>query len=98
MSSRKHRGEKYLPFAFTEHGVAMLSSVLRSERAIKMNIAIVRAFVALRHFALTYNELAQKIAELEARYDHQFTDVYQVLDLLVAEKTFENRKRIGFKQ
>lgn len=72
-------GIRYLPKAFTEHGVTMLASILRSERAIKMNIAIVRAFIALRRISMHYNELAEKIKELEIRYDKHFSNVYDVL-------------------
>ena len=82
INSRKHRGEKYLPLAFTEHGVTMLASILRSDKAVKVNISIVRAFVALREFALTYRELANKLVEMETKYNMQFKDVYEVLDLL----------------
>src|SRR6266513_4349765 len=66
-SSRKHRGQSYRPYAFTEQGVAMLSSVLNSERAIKVNIAIMRAFVKLRQALETNRELARKFSELEQR-------------------------------
>ena len=61
------------PFAFTEQGVAMLSSVLRSEKAIDTNVAIMRAFVALRRFALTYAELSQKVIEIETRMGKKFS-------------------------
>ncbi len=74
---------KYLPFAFTEQGIAMLSSVLRSEKAVLVNINIMRAFVMLRQFALNYSELAQKIAELESKFDLEFTDVWEALNLLL---------------
>ena len=100
--SQKHREGQYLPYAFTEHGVAMLSSVLRSQKAIEMNIAIVRAFIALRQFALNFKELAEKIAELESKYDGQFDDVYEALQLLLSERKNKieqaERKRIGYKQ
>jgi signal transduction histidine kinase len=100
MSSRKNRGAKYLPLAFTEQGVAMLSSVLRSSIAIQVNISIMRTFVLIREYALTYAELAQKIAELEANYDQKFEDVYELLKQLLAHKSdkegWEERKRIGF--
>ena len=93
---------KYLPFAFTEQGVAMLSSVLRSEKAVLVNVSIMRAFVMLRQFALNYTELAQKIAELEGRHDLEFADVWEALDLLLNDKESrsaqESRKRIGFQQ
>ncbi len=102
MSSRKHRGGKYLPYAFTEHGITMLASVLHSKKAIQMNIAIVEAFIALKQFALSYKELAEKIASLEKKYNKSFADVYKALQLLLREKQthddWENRKRIGFKK
>jgi hypothetical protein len=79
----------------------MLASVLRSERAVKMNIAIVRAFIALRKLGMHYEDLAMKIKELETRYDKQFSDVYDVLLALQEDKKlkkdFNNRERIGFK-
>jgi len=98
----KHRSSAYLPYAFTEHGVTMVASVLRSEKAVKMNIAIVRAFIALREMAMHYKELAQKIEELEKKYHKQFGDVYQALNLLLEERNEEeeqkNREPIGFKK
>lgn len=99
----KGRGKysKYLPYAFTEHGVTMLASILKSERAVKMNIAIVRAFIALRRISMHYNELAEKIKELEIRYNKQFSDIYDVLLAMQEDKkqwdNFANRERIGFK-
>jgi len=98
----KRGGTQKLPYVFTEHGVTMLASVLRSKKAIQMNIAIVEAFIALKELALTYKELAEKIAKLERKYNHQFADVYEALDLLLNEKQtrvdWENRQRIGFKR
>ena len=111
-SSRKHRGEKYLPLAFTEQGVAMLSSVLHSEKAIQTNIAIMRAFVALRRYALSFAELAEKVLS----HDKQLDDINEVLKWLgeenqaradeiaalqagsVTSEDWENRERIGFKK
>jgi len=85
------------PIAFTEQGVAMLASVLRSEKAIDVNIQIVRAFVYLRQYALTYNDLANRLEELEGK----FTDVSQAINYLLKkdkeETTLKKRKRIGFK-
>ena len=78
-------GTRYPPFAFTEHGVAMLSSVLNSPKAIQTNIAIIKAFITLRRYALTYSELAHKIAELEAKYDREFADINEVLKWLGEE-------------
>ncbi|MBL7791240.1 MAG: ORF6N domain-containing protein [Saprospiraceae bacterium] len=76
---------KYLPFAFTEHGVAMLSSVLNSSRAIEVNISNFRAFILLRRYAFTFGELAQKIAELETKFEREFADVHEVLKWLGEE-------------
>jgi hypothetical protein len=73
MSSRKHRGHRYRPYAFTEHGVAMLSSVLRSRRAVEVNIAIMRTFVQLRRLMDSNRELVRKIDTREKKYDEQFT-------------------------
>ena len=77
MSSRKHRSSKYLPLAFTEHGVTMLANVLKSKKARQTSIAIVRAFISLKQFVLNYNELAKKMKELESKYNRKFADVYQ---------------------
>ncbi len=91
-----------LPFAFTEHGVTMLASILRSDKAIKVNIGIVRAFIMLREFVLTNKELAEKLKRLELRYNKQFKDIYDALNYLINEKQkqidFEKRDRIGFKK
>jgi len=78
-------GTRYPPFAFTEHGVAMLSSVLNSPKAIQTNIAIFRAFIALRHYALSYADLAQRIAEMEARTGKELADINDVLRWLGEE-------------
>lgn len=94
-------GTRKLPLAFTEQGVAMLSSVLRSKKAVQVNIAIMRTFVLIREYALTYSELAQKLAELEATYDQKFEDVYELLRQLLVNKSenedWNKRKRIGYK-
>lgn len=93
---------KYQPFAFTEQGIAMLSSVLNSEKAIQVNIAIMRAFVLMRQYALNFQELALKIQELEKTYDKTFDDVFDVLNhLLKKDKQLEQqtkREKIGFKK
>ena len=101
MSSRKHRGNIYLPFAFTEHGVAMLANVLKSSKARQTSIAIVRAFITLKKFVLNYDELSGKLQELESKYNKQFKDVYDAINFLL-QKDNQNtqqkqRKRIGFK-
>ncbi len=75
-TSSQWGGRRYRPYAFTEQGIAMLSSVLHSERAIRVNIEIMRAFVRLRVMLLSHEELARKLAELEQRYDEQFKVVF----------------------
>ena len=95
-------GARKLPFAFTEHGVTMLTGILRSEKATIANIAIVRAFIALRQGALQYKELAEKLAQLESTNNKQFKDIYQALNYLIdkkqKEEDFSKRQRIGFKR
>jgi hypothetical protein len=81
--------------AFTEQGVAMLSSVLRSDRAADVNIAIMRTFVQLRRLMDSNRELARKISEMEKRYDEQFRTVFQAIQQLIAEEE-EPKRRIGF--
>lgn len=92
---------KYQPFAFTEQGIAMLSSVLNSEKAIQVNIAIMRAFVMMRQYALNFQELEKKIKELEKTYDKTFDDVFDVLNhLLKKDKQLDQQKKrekIGYK-
>lgn len=78
-------GTRFPPFAFTEHGVAMLSGVLNSPKAIQVNIAIIKVFMALRRYALTFVELAQKIADLESKFDREFADINEVLKWLGEE-------------
>ncbi len=90
-------GRRNQPFAFTEQGIAMLSSVLNSERAIKVNIAIMRAFVKLRKLLQTNEELNRKFQEIEKKYDKQFQVVFQVLKKLM-EQPEPARKEVGFKQ
>jgi hypothetical protein len=86
---------KYAPFAFTEQGVAMLSSVLRSDRAIKVNIEIMRAFVVMRKLALNYADIENRINALEEKYDDQFSEVFQALRFLIEPPKTERRK-IGY--
>jgi chromosome condensin MukBEF ATPase and DNA-binding subunit MukB len=99
-SSQKHRST--FPNAFTEHGVTMLASVLRSEKAIQMNIAIVRAFIAMKEMGDHYQQLSTKIKSLEKKYNKQFKDIYEALQYLMAEKQqkidWDDRERIGFKK
>ena len=88
-------GRRYLPYAFTEQGVAMLSSVLRSERAVRVNIEIMRAFVRLRQVMATRADLIRRLDELEQRYDTHFKVVFDALRQLMAPAEAPNR-RIGF--
>jgi Mor family transcriptional regulator len=83
--------------AFTEQGVAMLSSVLKSKQAVQVNIGIMRAFVQIREMMDSNKELAEKIAELEKKYDGQFTIVFNAIRGLIYEKR-QPRERIGFRK
>jgi hypothetical protein len=83
-SNPNRGGRRYLPYAFTEQGVAMLSGVLRSERAVAVNIAIMRAFVELRRWVRAHEELARKLAALERKSDAQYRQVMEVLEQLLA--------------
>ena len=87
---------KYNPYAFTEHGVAMLASVLHNQKAIEVNIQIVRTFVFLRQYAMTYKELAERLKGLEGR----FTDIAQAIDYLLNKDNFmedqKDREMIGY--
>jgi ORF6N domain len=97
LKTGRGRHRKYLPFAFTEQGVAMLSSVLRSDRAIQVNIAIMRAFVRLREIMATHKDLARKLEEMERKYDSQFQIVFEAIRQLMAPSPPpEKKKRIGF--
>jgi hypothetical protein len=91
------RGEhsKYRPFAFTEQGVAMLSSVLHGPRAVKVNIEIMRAFVRLRQLLVSHADLARKLEELEQKYDAQFKVVFEAIRQLMTTPE-PPRKQIGF--
>ncbi|MEO7313178.1 MAG: ORF6N domain-containing protein [Chitinophagaceae bacterium] len=106
-------GTQKMPFAFTEHGVSMLASVLRSKRAIDMNIAIIRAFIAIKKVASTSGNLHEQINELRmelrdriGEHDVQLTNIYDALENLLDKQTdkeaakaeWEQRERIGFKK
>lgn len=89
-------GRRYTPFAFTEQGVAMLSSVLNSKRAIGVNIEIMRAFVKVRELLGTHKDLARKLDELEKKYDSQFRIVFEAIrEVMIPPQ--ESKKEIGFK-
>ena len=91
-------GRRYRPFAFTQEGVAMLSSVLKSERAVLVNVAIMRAFVSLREMAATYTNLARKLAELEGRCDTHDANIRLVFETLkkLIQDPARRRRQIGF--
>lgn len=93
---------KYLPFAFTEQGVAMLSGILNSDVAVNVNIAIMRTFVMIRKYALEHKEFNEKLLEIETKYDKKFSDVYEALNYLIKkdekETVQKERKQIGYKK
>ena len=97
-----HGGRRYMPFAFTEQGVAMLSSVLKSKKAVQVNISIIRAFVVLRQHLADYKDLKEAIAVLEKEMNTKFKDINQALHYLLnkdqQEKDQANRNQIGFKR
>ncbi|MEO8111125.1 MAG: ORF6N domain-containing protein [Ginsengibacter sp.] len=108
MTSPGKRPKTALPYAFTEHGVTMLASILKSDTAVKMNIAIVRAFIALKKFAIQYDGLLEQLDELRGKiggYDAQLNQIYEALENMLDKKAeeenkkeaWDNRKRIGFK-
>jgi len=90
-------GRRYCPYAFTEQGVAMLSSVLRSRRAIQVNIEIMRAFIRLRQMLASHVELARKLDALEKKYDAQFKQVFEAIRQLMAPPE-PKRRPIGFRK
>ena len=97
MTSNKGRGgRRYLPYAFTEYGVAMLSSVLNSERAILVNIEIMRTFGHLRHLLATHKDLARKLEEMEKKYDNQFKVVFDAIRAMMAPPLLPPKRKIGF--
>ena len=87
---------RYLPYAFTEQGVAMLSSVLRSDRAVAVNIEIMRAFVRMRALIDSNRELAKKLGALEKKYDKQFSEVFQAIYGLMDDRESKPKRKIGF--
>lgn len=91
----KRGGTRYMPMAFTEQGVAMLSGILNSDRAINVNIQIMRAFVQLRHMAIEHTELKREVEELRKQTEERFEIVFSVLDKLVSDSKEDGRK-IGF--
>jgi hypothetical protein len=94
--SKSRGGRQYAPYAFTEQGVAMLSTVLRSPRAVAVNIEIMRAFVRLRQMLMSHADLARKVETLEKRYDGQFKVVFDALRQLMQPPPAKAKRSIGF--
>ena len=94
-------GTRYFPSVFTEQGVAMLSSILNSEKAIDVNIAIIRTFVLVKQSILNYKDLSKNLKKLERKSNKNFKEIFTALNYLITtkqeEKTLKDRKRIGFK-
>ena len=90
-------GRQTPPYAFTEQGVAMLSSVLRSERAVQVNVQIMRAFVRMRQLLASHKGLLQKILAMEKKYDENFQVVFRAIQLLAEEEEKKPKRQIGFK-
>jgi hypothetical protein len=100
----QNRSDKYLPYAFTEQGVAMLSGVLNSDKAIKMNISIMRAFVAIRKIVLSHTDIRKQLQQIKKQigeHDMHLSNIYQAIENLLDEKSsardWDERARIGFK-
>ena len=109
MTSTSRRPKKALPFAFTEHGVTMLANVLKSKKAIRMSIAVVRAFISLKQMALQHKDLAERLEELRkelheriGEHDTQLAAIYDAIENLLDDKTekknWEERERIGYRR
>jgi hypothetical protein len=99
--SQKHRAKAITPFAFTEHGVTMLASTLKSKKAIAINIQIVRAFILLKQLAVSHDDMNKKLNKLEKKFNRQFKDVYEALNYLLQKDKqqidWQEREMIGFK-
>lgn len=100
-TSNGRGGTRYMPYAFTEQGVAMLSGILSSKKAIEVNIAIMRSFVLLRNYALSHKDLTEQLHKLESKYDQKFADIEEALTYLiqkdVQQTKQQKRKQIGYK-
>ncbi len=99
-SNQNKRNNQVTPFAFTEHGVTMLSSVLKSDKAIQINIAIIDAFIFLKQYSLSHVNLFNQLKQLEQKYDKQFDDVFDAINYLLKKeskrKQLEDRNKIGY--
>lgn len=108
IASSSWGGLRYMPFAFTEHGVTMVASILNSDKAIKMSIAVVRAFISLKQMVLGHKDLSEKLEQLRkelheriGEHDTQLASIYDVIENLLDEKakgkTWQERERIGYR-
>ena len=100
-ASQSKRNTTSIPYAFTEQGVAMLSGILKSKKAIEVNISIMRVFVFMRQYALTHKDLTDKLKKLEGKYNKKFKDIHAAITYLIEKDMHEekqtNRKKIGYK-
>ncbi len=96
-TNRDVMGIRIVPFVFTEHGILMLSSILSSEKAVQMNIQIIKTFVQLRRIANNYEGLMDKIQQMESQTNEQFSEIYEVLQRLLSKPEEKPRKEIGYK-
>ena len=97
-SNRDVMGIRIAPFVFTEHGILMLSSVLSSEKAVQMNIQIIKTFVQLRKLANNYEEIMNKVQQIESQTNEQFSEIYQVLQNLLSKPEEKPRTKVGYKK
>ena len=95
-SNSDKMGLRKLPYAFTDYGIAMLSSVLNSDRAIAINIQIIKTFIRMREMMLSYKDLKEKIEKMESKYDRQFRIVFQALKQMLEPKLVAPTRKIGF--
>jgi len=99
IATSKRGGRRYLPYAFTQEGIAMLSSVLNSDRAVQVNILIMRAFIRLKEALVNYDKIAIKINELERKYighDEKMNEIFEAIKQLIASPPEEKRRIAGF--
>ncbi len=89
---------KYAPFAFTEHGILMLSSILNSKKAISMSLHIIETFIQLRKFAHNYDDLLKRINQMKLKNSKKFNEIYKILDKLIIENVDKPRQKIGYKK
>jgi phage regulator Rha-like protein len=97
-TNRDVMGVRIAPFVFTEHGILMLSSILSSEKAVQMNIQIIKTFVQLRRIANNYEGLMDKIQQMESQTNEQFSEIYEVLQRLLSKPEEKPRTKIGYKK